>query len=179
MSDNSDRKRIGEALSSCIYIFDHESHPNDGLVNAFSGQVITDTAVNVDDSIKIGTEQFVEYERQWPGEFHNRICKKVNTMAAATKHKEKVGAADNVNTELIYARVIGIMASSRETISTKTLFSYKLSTYPSALFDNNGLMRSTAKSVLKSKLKVECGQRNQTPAEVVILDECAILWSLP
>ena len=100
-------------------------------------------------------------------------------MAAATEHKEKVGAADNVNTELIYVRVIGIMASSREKIPTKTLFSYELSTYPSALFDNNGLMRSNAKSVLKSKLKVECDQKNQTPAEVVILDGCAILWSVP
>ena len=55
-TDNSDRNRIREALSSCIDIFDHESHPDDGLVNACSGQVITETAVNDDDSIKIGTE---------------------------------------------------------------------------------------------------------------------------
>jgi len=58
-----------------------------------------------------------------------------------------------VDTEFIYARVIGIMASSRDTVSIETLFSYELAPHPTALLDDGGEMRKISKSVLKNKLQ--------------------------
>ena len=40
--------KIHEALSTCIDIFDHTSHPPSSIVNIFTGQVVDHTAVNVD-----------------------------------------------------------------------------------------------------------------------------------
>ena len=65
--------KICEALSTCIDIFDHDKHPKTCLVNIFSGQVVDDKGLNVDDSIKVGTEQWHEFEKQWPAGFHNKI----------------------------------------------------------------------------------------------------------
>ena len=173
-ADSDDRMKIREALSTCIDVFDSEKHPTANLVNIYSGQVVDDDKVNVDDSINIGTKQWLEYESQWPTGFHNKLKKKVKPMSKASTKTIADDVPQSLHTELIYARVIGIMASSRDTISTKTLFSYELSPYPSALFDENGELRSTSKSVLKSKIKVESSQRNQDCPEVVILDGCAI-----
>ena len=56
-------------------------------------------------------------------------------MAAATKQTTKLGKdMHTVDTEFIHARVIGIVASSRETISIETLFSQELAPHPTALF---------------------------------------------
>jgi len=99
--------KIREALSTCIDIFDADTHPYSSLV---------DRTVNVDDAIKIGTDQWLQYERIWPNGFHDRL-KKVKGMSKALKLKAIAGASQVVNTEMIYARVIGILASSREAIS--------------------------------------------------------------
>jgi len=53
------------------------------------------------------------------------------------------------------------MASSRDTVSIETLFSVELLPHPTALFDYNGEMRKTSKSVLKKKLQVVCGMWNR------------------
>ena len=47
-----------------------------------------------------------------------------------------------LGTEFIYARVLGIIASSRETVSIETLFSHELAPLPTALFDETGDMRT-------------------------------------
>ena len=59
------------------------------------------------------------------------------------------------NTGEIYDQVIEIMATSSEAILTKTFFYYELAPYPPALFDKNGDARSTSKSALNSRSKVE------------------------
>ena len=177
--DAADRQKIRDTLSICIDVFDGDKHPATSLVNIFTCHIADNKAVNVDMSVKIGTEQWHEYEKQWPTGFHSNLSKTVKAMSTVTKKKINDRALEHVDSELICARVIGIMASSRETISTETLFSYELAPFPPALFDKNGNMRSTSKSVLKTKIKVECSQRHQVPAEVVILDGCAILWTLP
>ncbi len=100
-------------------------------------------------------------------------------MAAATKQTTTLGKdMHTVDTEFIYARVIGIMASSRETVSIATLFSHELAPHPTALFDDSGEMRKTSKSVLKTKLQVLCGMRNCQLPKVVILDACTLLWTV-
>ena len=71
------------------------------------------------------------------------------------------------------------MASSRDTVSIETIFSYELAPHPTALFDDSGEMRKTSKSVLNNKLQVVCGLRNRQLPKVVILDGCALLWTVP
>ena len=67
----------------------------------------------------------------------------------------KVGDATVFDTELIYSRVIGLQASSRE-IDIKQLLSYELSPVPTSMFTDSGEMRTAkAKSVLKQVLQKE------------------------
>jgi len=40
-------------------------------------------------------------------------------------------------------------------------------------------MRKTSKLVLKTKLQVVCGIQNRQPPKVVILNGCALLWTVP
>ena len=114
--------------------------------------------MNVHNSVEIGTSQWLEYERQWPAGFHKKLTK-----------KRKLGKDMHiVDTDFIYALVITIMASSRETVSIETLFSYELAPHPTALFDDSGEMRKTSKFVLKTKLQVMCGMWNRQLPKVVI-----------
>ena len=62
-ADSDDRMKIREALSTCIDVFDPEQHPTTSLENIYSGYIADDT-VHVHDSIDIGTDQWLEYERQ-------------------------------------------------------------------------------------------------------------------
>ena len=96
------------------------------------------------------------------------------------KAETKIGKDTKcLDTEFIYARVLGIMASSRETVSIETLFSHELAPVPTALFDETGDMRTTSKAVLKNKLIVSSVVRNQPSLSVLVLDGCAILWTVP
>jgi hypothetical protein len=137
-ADTADRMKIREAVSTCIDVFESGEHPVVGIVDIFSGRVVDDAALNVHNSLQIGTSQWLEYEGQWPAGFHKRLTKRVKTMAAATKPTTKLGKEMHiVDTEFIYARVIGIMASAREIVSMETLFSHELASYPTALFDES------------------------------------------
>ena len=110
------------------------------------------------------------YEDQWPGGFHDSLSKRVKTIAGSTKHQSKLRVGSHsVNTEFIYAQVIAIMASSREN---------KLAPQPTALFCDDGQMRTTSKAVLKNKLIIQQGKRNREPSVVTIIDGCALLWTV-
>jgi len=72
-------------------------------------------------------------------------------MANATKKKKRLSSGQKViSTEFVYARVIGIMATSMENISIETLFAYELAPHPTALFDDNGDIRKARRT---SKIK--------------------------
>ena len=83
-SDVADRKRIREALSTCLDAFNSEKHPPSSLVNIYTGKVVDDSAVNADDPIKIGSDQMNENERKLLKGFHGTIKKKVKGMAKAS-----------------------------------------------------------------------------------------------
>ena len=55
-ADSADRLKIREALASCIDVFDSDMHPPGSLVNIFSGQVVEDKDINVDESLIIGSK---------------------------------------------------------------------------------------------------------------------------
>jgi len=163
--DAADRAKIQERLSTSIDILDTSKHPETGLVNVYSGRVIDDPAVNlnVHEAVKIGTEEKKAFEDEWPASFHRKLKKKVKNIASVVKSNVKLGTdTKSLDTEFIYARVLGIMASSRETVSIETLFSHELASLPTALFDETGDMRTTSKAVLKNKIQSCSGVRNQS-----------------
>lgn len=178
-ADATDRMNIHDAPSTCIDIFDSDKHPVSGLVDIFSGRVVDDPTVNVHCCLEIGTVQWLEYESQWPSGFYNKLKRNVKTIAAATTRTTKVGQSHIiVDTEFIYARVIAKMASLMQTISIKRLFSHGLASHPTSLFKENGEMRTGSKSVLKNKLQMLCGIRHCQHPMVVILDGCALFWTI-
>ena len=120
-----------------------------------------------------------DFEQSWPKEFHSSIKKNIKTMSAIAKKGARADVpAECLNTELIYARVIGIMASSRQTIPSKEPFAHELASILPAHFNKNVDLRVTTKSILKNSLKVERSSRNTICPEVVIVDACAILWTV-
>jgi hypothetical protein len=133
----------------------------------------------VSEALTLGTNQWHAYEESWPEGFHNSLKKSVKTMAASTKKRVSIGGKfQSVKPDFVFARAVGIMASTRETFSLGNLFEYELSPIPASLFDDDGHMRQTNKSVLKNKLKVECSTRSIEHPKVLIIDGCALLWTV-
>ena len=83
------------------------------------------------------------------------------------------------DTELIFSRVIGLQASSRE-VDVKALLSYELSPVPTAMFTETGEMRvakakSNLKRVLQKEVSARCIERQIT---TLVIDGCAIFYVL-
>ncbi len=133
------------------------------------------SSVNVDKAVDIGTTQMKEFEEKFPDGFYETISLNVETMAI-TKKSFKVGDSKVYNTELIYSRVIGLQASSRE-VSINEVMSRELSPIPTALFNDSGDMRiSKSKSTLKSLTKVDVLVRHAAQeAKCTVIDGCALL----
>ena len=94
------------------------------------------------------------YESTWPCGFHDTLPKKVRTMAITKKHIQ-VGSAKVYDTNLIYSRIIGLIASGRD-MNLNEVLKYELAPILTPMFNNNVDMRlETSKSTLKNKLNVE------------------------
>ena len=120
-----------------------EGHPPE-VVNIAIGKIDN---VNVDKAVELGSKQMKEFENGWL-KINDKLSPVVKTQVESGKYI-KVGDTNVFNTELIYTRVIGIQASSRET-DIKQLLSYELSPEPTAMFSESGEIRvAKAKSVLK------------------------------
>ena len=106
------------------------------------------------------------------------LSQKAHTIAGLASHGRHTVGHQNINTEFIYACVIGIMASLREIVSTDSLISYELVPHPTALFADNGDMRTTSKSALKNKLQILSEEQDAEPPVITIVDGCALLWTI-
>ena len=173
-ADQADREGLRKKLEMCINPMDPEQHPQT-IINVVNG-MIGPSSVNVDEAIDIGTRQMEEFERKLPDGFYDSIPMKVETMAV-TKKSVKVADSKVYNTELIYSRVMGLQASSRD-INISEVISCELSPVPTALFNDSGEMRiSKSKSELKNLTKVEISARYPTPeATCTVIDGCTLLW---
>ena len=80
------------------------------------------------------------------------------------------------DTGLIYSRIAGLQQS--QDMNIKYILSYELSAVPSALFNEYGEMRSSSKAVLKSKLQVKVLNCGISTPDAIIIDGCALLWSI-
>ena len=172
-SDASDRQKIKEALQNYIDPLATDTHPP-GLLNVITGLHATDK-VNADESIKIGREQMTEFESGWPTSFNKTLTKNV-TMMTSAKKSIKFDGKPVYDTELIYTRVICLQ--QYRDIDITDVLSYELSPVPASLFDESGAMRAQSKAVLKTKLQVEQSSRIQGVPDAVIIDGCAMLWTV-
>ena len=115
------------------------------------------------------------FESGLPHSFNAPLKKMVTTMSV-NKKQIHIGKTPVVDTELIYSRIIGLQ-QSRE-LNVKDILQYELSAVPPALFEDNGDMRSQSKSTLKAKLQVTLSARLITPPDAIIIDGCAMMWSV-
>ena len=172
-SDASDRQKIKEALQNYMDPLATDTHPP-GLLNVVTGLHATDK-VNADESIKIGPEQMTEFESGRPTSFNKTLTKNV-TMMTSAKKSIKLDGKPVYDTELIYTRVICLQ--QYRDIDITDVLSYELSPVPASLFDESGAMRAQSKAVLKTKLQVEQSSRIQGVPDAVIIDVCAMLWTV-
>ena len=144
VSDSADQQSIQDKLKLSIDLLDPTSHPPT-IVNIVSGQVADDSKFQ--DAVVIGTKQMQEFEKGWPEGFRSTIAKKVKTVSDSKKHI-KVGSQRVYDTSVIYSRVIGIQASSRD---IKKVLSHQLAPVPTSMFYDSGTMR-----ICKEKSDVKC-----------------------
>ena len=174
VSDGADRENIHKKLELCIDPLDPSSHPPN-VVNIVSGQV-ADSTVNVQEAVSIGKGMMKDFEKKWPEGFQNTISKRVIKVSDSKKHI-KVGCQKVYDTTVIYSRVIGLQASSRE-IDLKNVLSYELAPVPPSMFLDLDAMRiCKAKSDLKNKLAINLSARNSaSDVAAIVLDGSAVLW---
>ena len=172
-TDAHDRLGIKQKLELCLDPLDPEKHPGD-IVNIVNGR-LGPSSVNVHDAVAIGKEEMLKFEKACPSGFLEPIRKMVVTMTVTKKHVP-VGDVKVFDTNLIYSRVIGLQASSRE-IDITDVLAHELAPVPTSMFNDSGEMRiSKAKSILKKQLQVEVPARNAPPTEATVIDGSALLW---
>ena len=92
------------------------------------------------------------------------------------KNHVSVGKERVYDQELIYARVISLLASSRN-INFDDVFACELAAYPPSMFNPDGEIKiSKSKFTLKQKLQVTVSERNCPIQNTIIYDVSALLW---
>ena len=95
---------------------------------------------------------------------------------AVTAISVRVGATKAFYTNLVYSRVVGIQASSRQ-VDIKDILVHILAPIPTSMFTDAGEMRcSRGKSVLKTQQKVEVSSRNSLNTDITVINGSALLW---
>ena len=119
-----------------------------------------------------------EFEKCWPEGFNEKIPNMVKTQANAQRYI-KVGESKVYDTELIYTRVIGLQASSRE-FDVKQLLCHELAPIPTSMFTETGEMRvAKAKSALKNALMTEVSTTEVTiNLSTSVIDGSAVLYCI-
>ena len=127
-------------------------------MNIITGQ-IAHPVVNADNAVSLGQRATSNLKAGWPGSFYSPLGKLVVTMDLKKKHVF-VGKERVYDQTLIDARVIGLLASSRE-INFGHLLAYELVAYPPPMFNPCGEMKITkSKSTTKLKLQVVISEGN-------------------
>ena len=173
-SDGSDRQNIRRKLEMSMDPLDPTDHP-DEIVNIVSGRMAPNS-VNVDKAVEIGKAQMVHFEESWPSGFNTPIPQSIVTMAVAEK-SVRVGDKDVYDANLIYSRVLGLQQS--RSIELKDVLKHELAPIPTSMFKDNGEMRiATNKADLKKKLQIRVSARAVDKADAIVIDGCALLWSV-
>ena len=150
-TDQADRQSLRDTLDVCIAPLGHASHPDGALMNIVIGP-IGHPDVNADNAVSLGHRAMENVKGGWPDSFYCPLGKQVVTMDGKKNHV-LVGKERVYDQELIYARVIGLFASSRE-INFNDILAFELAAYPPLMFDADGQMNvATTKSRLNTNYK--------------------------
>ena len=84
----------------------------------------------------IGSASLVKFKEGWPNSFYEPLKKVIIQMDAKLKHIS-IGEQKVYDQELIYARAIGLLASSRD-IDFNDVLPYELAAYPPVNFYKRG-----------------------------------------
>ena len=159
-TDQADRQSLCDILDVCIDPLEYASHPDGALMNIVTGQ-IAHPDVNADNAVSPGHRAMENFKGGWPDLFHCPLGKLVVTMDVKENHV-LVGKERVYDQELMYARVIGLLAGSRE-INFDDVLTVELAAYPPSIFNADGNMNvATSKSTLKHKLQVTISERKLT-----------------
>ena len=147
-------------------------------LRSLSSGVIADKPVNVDIAESVGQAIVQSMHGKSVAEF--KFCKKnqVITLASSTYitvERENL----EIDPKQLFQRLV---VAGIGTVDTQTLFTYELSSYPTALFDSSLLMRLPDKASLQTGLvkKVPFCVVSECPNDVVyVLDGGALLQQLP
>ena len=174
-TDGKDREKIRRKLEQCIHPFHTDNHPAE-LVNVASGKINCNKDVNVDNAVALGKLQLKYFREKLPDGFHGSLVAEIKVKPMLSDKKGmKIGDVMVYDTEAIYARIIGLLATGQTTL--ETVLRYELSHFPTSMFSNEGdMLIATQKHVLKDKLQVEVSYRSLETTSVSIVDGCAILW---
>jgi hypothetical protein len=175
-TDGIDCKALREKLALCINPLKPKEHAS-GLVNIATGEVMMNDEINIDKALELGKLQQEEFEKGWPDTFHLPMKTKVVNWSS-NKTGINVNGQKVVDTGIFYARALGLQASSREDApSISDMLAMELAPVATSMFDVDGNMRTTTKSVLKTQLAVERSGRGLEKS-AVFLDGCAVLWAV-
>ena len=141
--DRDDRLRILTVLRKHSHPL---THPSDSLYNIVNGQVVSETEVNVQDSVAIGQDMRTSFALSLPGGFHHPIKKTVKTMQVL-KRGVKIKGKTVCDLEAVFARLV-IVGRNRN-VDLADFFQHELCSVPPSLIDEYGCM-----AVLVSRLGV-------------------------
>ena len=111
-TDQAIRQILRDTLDVCIDPLEYASHSDGALTNSVTGQ-ITHPDVNADNAISLGHRAMENVKGGWPDSFYCPLGKIFATMDVKKNHV-LVGKERVCEQELIYAHVVGLLASSRE-----------------------------------------------------------------
>lgn len=176
-SDEVDRKALRDKLALCIEpLIRVDEHPR-GLVNIVTGEVMLNEDINVDHAVELGRREMQTFEAGWPESFHAPVKHSVITWTA-NKTAINVNGQKIVDTGIFYARALGLQASEREGVPTICdMLATELAPVATSMFDDDGKMRATVKSVLKKEMAIDRTSRGLKKS-AVFLDGCAVLWAV-
>ena len=129
----------------------------------------------MDESVTIGRERMTKIISGRPPSFNKTLTNNVIFMTS-TKKSIKLDGKPVYDTELIYTRVI-CLQQYRDIDITYVIF-YELCAVPATLFDHSGAKHAQSKSLLNTKLQIEQSSRIQGVPDDVIIDGCAMLWTV-
>ncbi len=158
--DHVDRKKMRDTLDLCIDPMDDTSHSDGKLLNIARGQSAS-PEVNVDTAVSIGQRAMLQFTNGWPNSFYDSLSKLVVTMDVKQKQL-LVGKKRVYDQELIYTRVIGLIASARD-INIDDVLSFELAAYRPSMFASDRMMKICT---TKSSLKKQCWPNGKLSAFV-------------
>ena len=171
--NGDDRARLRKFPENCIDPLDSSKHPPQ-LVNVYSG-MLTEEA-DVFNAVCIGEEKMKLFEDSLPEGFYLPISKAVTTMSVGKKSL-RIQDVEVYNTEIIYMRVMGLLNTGM--VMLEDVLKYELSKVPTSMFKPDGeMIPSTSKSGLKNTLQVVTSRRTQISANAIVIDGCALLWTV-